>query len=291
MKLKIKRILKITGFALIGLFLLANIALFYAGNHFYNIGMRPNTHRVKENLVKTGIQPKTMTIESPFGYKLEGLYFKNPKPTENTIIIVHGRTQNMDVSVERYGWLFLELGWNILVYDSRFHGRSGGNDISYGYYEKFDLDKWVDLVRILNPKGIIGVHGELLGAATALLHAAMNEKKQRVKFYIADCAYSDLKEILAYHLKNDYHIPVFPILYYADLVTKIRSGYFFGDVSPIKGIKNVDTPVLFIHGDADRYILPEMSEKMYEVKPGLRDIMIVRGAGHAFSVYQAHMGI
>ena len=51
------------------------------------------------------------------------------------------------------------------------------------------------------PNGNIGVHGVSMGAATALMHAEMNEVTHRVNFYVADSGYSDLEELLT-KIKN-----------------------------------------------------------------------------------------
>jgi alpha/beta superfamily hydrolase len=41
---------------------------------------------------------------------------------------------------------FLKRGLAVFIYDHRNHGISGGWDRSYGYYEKFDLEKCTDWV-------------------------------------------------------------------------------------------------------------------------------------------------
>ena len=50
-----------------------------------------------------------------------------------------------------------------------------------------------------------------------------------------------------------------PFLPLARVSSKIFTGMSFNQVSPIKDIKNVFVPVLFIHGANDTFIQPDMA--------------------------------
>jgi fermentation-respiration switch protein FrsA (DUF1100 family) len=124
----------------------------------------------------------------------------------------------------------------------------------------------------------IGVHGESLGASVALQNSAIDP---RISFYVVDCPYSDLKAQLAYLLKRDNKLPAFPFLNAANIITRIRAGFSFGQVSPIKDLSKVTTPIFFIHGQDDLYILPKMSEEMYSIKKGVKKLYLAPNARHA----------
>lgn len=216
-------------------------------------------------------------IPSPYGYRLHG-YFIPVEGANRTAIIVHGVTISLMGSV-KYIDLFRKRGYNVLIYDHRNHGKSGGKTTTYGYYEKYDLKACVDWV--LDRCGsdcLIGIAGESMGAATILQHAAIDH---RAAFYLADCPYSDLWDQLRYRLKIEYGLPAFPLLYLTDIVCWLRCGLRFSSVSPISDIQHVETPVFFAHGEDDLYVPTRMSMEMYRIKPGKNKLYVAPNARHA----------
>ena len=228
-----------------------------------------------------------INLDSDYGYAIKGIYIENGKPSDTTMIICHGIACNKWLMI-RYADLYLSLGYNVVLYDQRGHGQSGGEYSSYGYFEKFDLQKMVELVAKHRPGGVIGVHGESMGAATALQHAGMvnaqiPDSLPHVSFYIADCPYSDLKGQLAYRLKEEYHLPNLRFVEAASFWSHWLYGFWFGDVSPIAHIQDAKVPILIIHGDADDYVPTRMGEALYAKKPQPKMLYLSPNANHAKS--------
>ena len=219
-------------------------------------------------------------ILSQYGYELHGLYF--PKgDSKRTVIICHGITYTIYGSV-KYMKMFMDRGYNVLIYDHRNHGESGGNNTTFGYYEKYDLKTCTDWV--LEKCGsdcIVGLHGESMGAAIALQDIAIDP---RVSFCIVDCPFSDLVELLKYRLKVEHKLTPFPSMQITSLFAWLRTGMKLKDISPIMGVANVETPIFFIHGKEDLYIPTRMSIDMYNNKKGLRKLYLAPNARHAESV-------
>jgi uncharacterized protein len=223
---------------------------------------------------------REILIPSHFGYHLKALVVE-PHVTNKYIIFCHGVTENKMNSI-KYMNLFLERGFNALIYDHRRHGESGGKTTSYGHYEKFDLKTIVDWLRLdQGPDLLLGIHGESMGAATMLLYAGMIE--DAADFYIADCPFSDFQEQLAYRLKAEMKLPPKLLLPVADLFIKMRQKYSLREVSPISVIENIKKPILFIHSKKDDFILPTMTETLFEYKKGPKKLFIAENGVHAQS--------
>jgi uncharacterized protein len=228
-----------------------------------------------ENLTKQEI-----TIPSPYGYDLKAILVE-PFDTKKYIIISHGVTENKTSSI-KYMNLFLERGFNGIIYDHRRHGESGGKNTSFGYYEKFDLKQIVDWLKREKGKDILlGIHGESMGAATMILYAGGIE--DGADFYIADCPFSDFKELLNYVIKQEIKLPGKVFIPIANLFLRARARYSIKDISPISVIDKIKSPMLFIHSKKDDFILPEMTQKLFDKKKGPKKLFFAVNGTHAQS--------
>ncbi len=267
------------------------------GDFFYNKVINRETNQGKSSLQEQidnktfnidrfdKLEKENLKVKSNYDYELDGVLIKNSNKTQNTVILVHGLASDK-WSMLREGDIYLDKGFNIFLYDQRHHGMSGGKNISYGFYEKYDLNNVIKFVHEKFPNGIIGVHGESLGASTALLQAGLNKSYNLVKFYIVDCPYSDLYDLLSYRLKRDYNFPNILLIDIASFVTYLRSSFFFHSVSPKRIIKDIEKPILFIHGEKDESVPTYMSKEMYRKKPGIKKLYISPGAQHAESYFK-----
>lgn len=200
-------------------------------------------------------------------------------PCQKIAIICHGFTW-AKYGCLIYAEIYLELGYKVLIYDHRNHGFSGKAYTSMGYYEKFDLKKVIDwCYNEYGPSLKLVTHGESMGAATVLMHLGVDD---RVQCVIADCGYSDLKELLKYQMRQFYYLPRF-LIPVESLITFLRAGFWYREVSPIQIVRKTEKPILFIHGKQDCFVPTDMSKRMYDCKKRNKGIYLVAGAEHAQS--------
>ncbi|MCZ8540161.1 alpha/beta hydrolase [Psychrobacillus psychrodurans] len=219
-------------------------------------------------------------IESKNGYSLKAI-FVEPLETNNYVVICHGVTENKINSL-RFVRMFERLGFNSVVYDHRRHGDSGGKTTSFGFYEKVDLQSIVEAVRERAGKdAVLGIHGESMGAATTLLYAG--SIIDDADFYISDCAFSDFEQQVYHIMTQTTPLRTSLAIRFANLFLKLRDGYTLNLVSPIDVIDKIEKPVLFIHSLQDDFILPKMTEDLYEKKQGLKTLKLFDIGEHAKS--------
>nr|WP_235838148.1 lysophospholipase [Clostridium tepidum] len=129
------------------IFIFINILGFYNGNLIYikacieptskNITNMYDTYKstVDEKRFNT-LKKENITINSKYSHTLKGTYMGNPHSTKNSVVIVHGIRSSSWESM-KYADLYLNKSFNVLIYDSRYHGLSGSSDVTYRYYEKY----------------------------------------------------------------------------------------------------------------------------------------------------------
>lgn len=216
--------------------------------------------------------PPTLCHEVTYagaGVTLRGWQGRGIGRRRGTVVYLHGiadtRASGAGV-IER----FLQRGFDVVAYDSRAHGESGGESTTYGFFEKDDLRRVLDSV---DPGPIVLV-GSSLGAAVALQVAALD---RRISAVVAAEPFSDLRTVVTERA---------PFIFTAGLLARAielaeRRGKFRMDaVSPVAAARTIEAPVLLIHGAADTDTQPEHSQRVYDALPGPKHLILVPGAGH-----------
>lgn len=233
---------------------------------------------------------REFTLQSRYGYPLACMEIPRredappPDGQERVVVVVHGHGVSHYYSV-KYARMFHELGLNVVLYDHRNHGNSGKALTTMGHYEAQDLCTVCQWARErFGANCMLGTHGESMGAATVMLHSAIDHS---LAFVIEDCGYSNLRAQIAYVMKTRYHLPTLLFLPSSLLLAWMRTGVRLSSVRPDRAVaQSGETPMLFLHGEADTYVPYSMLEENYRAKQtGLRQKHSFPGAEHARSFY------
>ena len=228
------------------------------------------------------LEKKDYTVTSYDGYVLHAQFLRNPGDTNRYVIISHGNTGNRFGSM-KYASMYLEMGFNVIVYDLRGHGLNEPTFCTHTVRERKDLLAMILDSRERYPRAsLFGIHGESLGAAASV---AVLEEKPPVDFVVADCGFSDIVPVLKIKAA-DMHAPGF-LIDLASVFVRIRFGCSFSQMRPIESLKGNRIPILFIHGADDHLIPPEHSQRMKEASDGYTELHLIPGAGHAMSIVTA----
>ena len=178
--------------------------------------------------------------------------------------------------------LALEYGCNVLLVDQRAHGRSEGKYLTFGVLERQDCLDWVNYVRQrFGEDTPVVLSGVSMGAAMVMMAAGL-ELPGNVKGIIADCGYNSPKEILI-QVMTDVGYPKWPTYPLIRLGGRIFGGFDVEGASAETAMARCTVPVLFIHGDEDRFVPCWMSQRDYDACAAPKKMVIVPGAPHAIS--------
>ena len=227
------------------------------------------------------IRKEKLTITSEDGYKLVAAYIPAEKESHDWVLVLHGYTglkEEMYPFARQY-WL---KSYNAIVPDLRCQGESEGDFIGMGCTDSVDCMLWLKEILKRDPEARIVLHGQSMGAATALIMTGMEELPSAVRAVVSDCSYTDAYNMFKAKIKDWFSLPAFPLVNSARLMLKMRGGYDLYDASAIEAVKKSHTPTLFIHGTDDMLISADMSKELYEAEAcSKKEILLIEGAGHA----------
>ena len=275
-----------------------------AGKFMSNYALKPTPHgeadiertRAKADSLAPGVIAwyddlhakgifKDVTRTDPDGHKLHAVYApaKDPDHAEGTAVIVHGYTDNHLVFLYLVRMYRDEFNYNVMVPDLEYHGYSEGEAAQMGWLDRLDVEDWAVMAHDIFQNDFMVVHGVSMGGATTMMMSG-DPLPEYIRAFVEDCGYTSAWDQFAHNLKDSFHLPPFPILNSASIVTKHRYGWGFKEASSVKQLAKCDRPMLFIHGDADDFVPVEHVYENYAAKThGYRELYIVPGAVHANS--------
>lgn len=225
-------------------------------------------------------------LETSDGTPIAGWYIPSANgsgPTGPTVVLAHGHGGNKSTMLAFAG--VLHDDYNVVIFDFRNHGQSGGSQTTAGALEQDDLRtvvEWVDEEKAPERIAVLGVS---MGGAAALSEAIPD---QHVDALILDSTHATLANALQARLEREGYPLSLPGAWAILLGALIRTGQDVSAVDPVQRIALYDRPVLIIVGGQDDAIGPRDGQDLLaaarEGGRGTAELRVCDDAGHGEAV-------
>jgi pimeloyl-ACP methyl ester carboxylesterase len=223
------------------------------------------------------------TLRTKRGYNLECSHWEPIDRTADRIPVViymHGNSSARLEVIPQLSYL-LSLGVAVFSFDFAGSGKSDGEYVSLGYYEREDLSCIVAHLRSTNVVSTIALWGRSMGAATALM---FGDRDPSIACMILDSPFADLTQLCEEMVEKAREQGVVVPGIVASLAIRLiqssvkkQAGFNIKNISPIAHADKCFIPVLFIAGEHDDFIKKHHSEALHAKYAGDKNLIIVEG--------------
>ena len=196
------------------------------------------------------------------------------------VIYMHGNSSARLEVIPQLSYL-LSLGVSVFSFDFAGSGKSDGDYVSLGFYERDDLQCVVEHLRSTGTVSTIALWGRSMGAATALMHA---HRDPSISCMIVDSSFADLtqlaEEMVERGKDHGVSVPTFVVTMALRMIrgsVKKQAGFDIRECCPISHADKCFVPALFVHGKNDVFINSHHSRDIHERYAGDKNLIIVDG--------------
>src|SRR3989339_670134 len=196
---------------------------------------------------------------------IKGWFLPSKEKSYKTIIICHGwGTNKSDVLSSTI--FFLKRGFNLLYFDFRNHGESGGNKSSLGKLESQDLISAVNFLKTKKKQQSekIGIYGVSMGASVAIIATALDK---RISAVISASPFSSFNYIMSKYAK------LFFIMSRLGFNPEKTSAIYYV-------LKIAPRPIFIIHGEMDDRIPVSEGKILFDIANEPKIFWTVKNANH-----------
>jgi dipeptidyl aminopeptidase/acylaminoacyl peptidase len=265
-----RRILRRFAFFLLAIFLLfVGISWFFAwhltGSRHRSVGPAP---------VSFPFPVEDVAWQTADGLTIRG-WFVPAEDRERAIVLAHGYGGDRRSMLPRAKF-FREHGYNVLLYDARACGESGGDVVTMGYCEADDLEGGLEFLRTKGMRRVACLGVSQGGAA--ILFAA--DKMPDVRCVICESVYDELAHAVDRRFRHYFGVPVWLGGLLVVSIAEQRTGVAIDQVNPARHIAHLSCPVFLISGTEDTKTWPEDTQRLFEAAREPKELWMVPEAGH-----------
>ncbi len=236
----------------IGLIVPATLVLLGAG--CISSAIYHPTGDIRHTPEKARLAYEDVSFSSRDGVKLSGWWIPSDNP-RGTVLFCHGNGGNVSSCLDSVE-LINRLGLNLLIFDYRGYGRSGGSPSEQGTYADADA-AWEYLVDVRKiPPDEMVVWGRSLGGPIA----ARTASEHTSGLVVLESTFTSLQELVA---DRFFRAPSWVLADYAH-DTRLHLG-------------KVDAPVLVIHSPDDEVVPFAHGRRLYDAIKTPKSFLQIRG--------------
>ena len=233
------------------------------------------------------IEFQDVELTAPDGAVLKAWYMRPENANDDAVLLLHGVVDNR-LGVYPFSKWFVEHHYSVLMPDARHHGASGGLT-TYGIREVDDIRRWIDWlekdgIEKKDPTRCVYGLGESMGGMELLESLP---KEPRFCAVVAESASASFREEAYGRFGRSLHIGPWlgrtffrPTLDAGILFVRLRYGINLNEVNPAQAVVGTKVPILLIHGQEDRNVLPYHSNIIQARNPSEIVLWKVPGAAH-----------
>jgi alpha-beta hydrolase superfamily lysophospholipase len=219
------------------------------------------------------------TLTTADGLNLVGRRWLAAEAPEAAVVIVHGFSASSECpNVEGLAHALFADGFDVVTYDARGHGGSGGES-TLGDHEEHDVEAAVALAR--ERAGRVVVVGASMGGIAALRYAVADPGIAGA--VIVSCP-------AAWRLPRSLRGVLGAVMTRTRVGRRLTArlcgvrvaGRWTNPLPPISLATRLRVPVAYVHGRNDRFISYHDAEVLAGVTPEPVRLTLVPGMGHAF---------
>jgi alpha-beta hydrolase superfamily lysophospholipase len=225
-----------------------------------------------------GLAFEAITLGGADGIVLAAWWIEAER-SRGTVILVHGFRSTRNEMLDHAPYLHA-AGFDVLLFDARACGQSGGRYSTMGWREQADLRAVIDQVEARTAGRPVFVMAHSLGAATAILEGADDD---RVAAFVLEAPFTAIEDVVDRGFRH-FTRPHLPAVPFAPLTVRLAEALIGQHRSAIRPIDVVDRlaprPVLLVTGDRDAFVTPADARRLVERAGRTCTWWLIPDAGH-----------
>jgi dipeptidyl aminopeptidase/acylaminoacyl peptidase len=213
---------------------------------------------------------REISFKTADGLTLRGWYL--PGHNGATVVLVHGYARDRTELLPEARML-VDLGYSVILFDTRAQGASDGAHIGMGYLETLDVRAAVDFALERSPQTRIGVMGYSIGAVAALQATADDT---RIRAVIAVSPFASMRDAVHHRLKGIQPLASL-LVWWGERMT----GLDMEVLRPVDVVARIaPRPILIMQGEEDQLVPADSGQRLFAAALEPKELWSVPGVAH-----------